>query len=195
MRQNCQVPDRRTRNPKVIYKATTLARQELCAGAAFLRSAFSDGIPRLCRCSMANRAVVVWSWQDFCCSFLKHSIFQPRMCQRGATMPDQTHFETADTEGQGRLDDFPNCKCGQTFEIAAVSLSVFRKAEMLWICPGCGLEHAELRSKARKRIRDRIATLDRKFSILTRRVVQLSDAILRRPVQIKLRSAHKQRQQ
>jgi hypothetical protein len=96
---------------------------------------------------------------------------------RGAAM-------SADTKG---LDDWMHCKCGQTFEIAAVRLSIFRKTEILWRCPGCGLERDELRSKARKRIRDRIAMLNQKLSILRK------GAIPRRPVES--RSAHKQRQQ
>jgi hypothetical protein len=88
-------------------------------------------------------------------------------------MTDHACFETTDTERQGGLDECPNCKSGQTFEIAAVSLSVFRKTEILWRCRGCGLAQAELRGKARKRIRDRIAALDQKLSIFTRRVMQL----------------------
>jgi hypothetical protein len=90
---------------------------------------------------------------------------------------------SADTKG---LDDWMHCKCGQTFEIAAVRLSVFRKTEILWRCPGCGLERDELRSKARKRIRDRIVMLNQKLSILA------NTAIPRRPVES--RSANKQRQ-
>jgi hypothetical protein len=91
-----------------------------------------------------------------------------------------------DTERQDRPDDCPNCKGGQTFEIAAVRLSLFRKAEILWRCPGCGLERGELQSKARKRIRDRIAMLNQKLSILA------NDVIPRGPVES--RPAQKQRQ-
>jgi hypothetical protein len=109
-------------------------------------------------------------------------------------MPDQAHFEIVNTESCRGSDNFPGCKCGQIFEIAAVNMSVFHKTEMLWTCPGCGLEHAEVRSKARKQIRDRIATLDRKLSILTRRASQLRDAILHRSAQIKPRPARKRRQ-
>jgi hypothetical protein len=143
-------------------------------------------------------AGVPWLTQaPFCLElarFLLRSIGKTQACLRGATMPDQTHFEIVDTEGYRGSNNFPDCKCGQIFEIAAVNMSVFHKTEILWTCPGCGLEHAEVRSKARKQIRDRIATLDRKLSILTRRALQLRDAILHRSVQIEPRSVRKQRQ-
>jgi hypothetical protein len=70
---------------------------------------------------------------------------------------------------------------------------MFRKAAMLFVCPGCGLAYAEGPSKARMRLL--IAALDQKLSILTRGMARLSTPILVRPVEIELRTTQKQRQE
>jgi hypothetical protein len=91
----------------------------------------------------------------------------------------------------GSLDHCPYC--GERFELAAVKLSMFREAAMLFVCPGCGLTHAEGPSEARLRIL--IAALDQRLSTLARRIALPRNPILPRPVEIEFRPAQKQRRQ
>jgi predicted RNA-binding Zn-ribbon protein involved in translation (DUF1610 family) len=58
------------------------------------------------------------------------------------------------------LDHCPHC--GYPFEIVAVRLSFFRQAEMLFVCPACGLAQVETHHESGTRIRDWIAAFDRK---------------------------------
>jgi hypothetical protein len=72
---------------------------------------------------------------------------------------------------QDRLDHCANCSL--PLEIAAVSLSFFRKAAMLLICPNCGLMRTD-GCEARIPIRDRRDALDRKLAIAASRLLPLS---------------------
>jgi len=53
-------------------------------------------------------------------------------------------------------------------EIAAVSLNVFRKTSLLFVCPGCGLARVEPRSAVERRLRAQIGALDRMLLIVSR---------------------------
>jgi hypothetical protein len=72
---------------------------------------------------------------------------------------------------QDKLDHCPDCSL--PLEIAAVSLSLFRKAAMLFVCPNCGLTRTD-GCGARIPIRDRIDALDRKLAIAASRLLPLS---------------------
>jgi hypothetical protein len=75
---------------------------------------------------------------------------------------------------QDKLDHCPDC--GLPLEIAAVSLSFFRKAAMLLVCPNCGLTRTD-GCEARIPIRDRLDALDRKFAIAASRLLPLSEPL------------------
>ena len=90
----------------------------------------------------------------------------------------------------GSLDHCSDC--GERFEIAAVRLSVFRKAAMLFVCPGCGLVRVE-DHLTKARMRTYIVQLSQKLSILTRGMTRLSTPMLATPVEIELRPTQEQR--
>lgn len=60
---------------------------------------------------------------------------------------------------QPGLDYCPNCNL--VFEIAAVDLSIISGNIVLFVCPNCGLTKAENRTETRRKLRVRIAELDR----------------------------------
>jgi hypothetical protein len=57
------------------------------------------------------------------------------------------------------LDYCPDCNLA--FEIAAVDLSIISGNVVLFVCPSCGLTKAENPNGHRRKIRVRIAELDR----------------------------------
>lgn len=76
------------------------------------------------------------------------------------------------------LNELDHCiDCGLPLEIAAIKLGFFRKAALLFVCPGCGRARTDGSSEARIDIRDRLTTLDCKLSPATSGDLALNDPI------------------
>ncbi len=81
-------------------------------------------------------------------------------------MTDQEPIPRA--KSRPRSDVCPHCKL--PFDIAAVSFSILKPTCALFVCPACALASPESGERARRKIRERIASLSRKMSALTRAI-------------------------